>query len=258
MTKQDASPARTEVIAAIYDIHGNLPALDAVLTEIQNSSVDRIIVGGDVVPGPMPRETLHRLLQCEIPIDFIHGNGEVAVLQQLSGQRPTAIPEQVWPLIEWTANQLEPEDHNVLRVWPKTLAVATKSLGKILFCHATPQSETEIFTRLSSDDRLRAILSGVDADIVVCGHTHMQFDRRVDNVRVINAGSVGMPFGKPGAYWLLLGSDVRLRCTDYDREKAAAKIRACDYPQAEQFADTNILNPPSEEQMLEVFSKSAA
>jgi hypothetical protein len=84
----------------------------------------------------------------------------------------------------------------------------------------------------------------------------MQHDRRVGSTRVVNAGSVGMPFGDPGAYWLLLGPVVELRRTDYDLNAAAARVRASAYPQAEQFAEQNILRPPTEQQMLEMFVKA--
>ena len=91
--------------------------------------------------------------------------------------------------------------------------------------------------------------------MVICGHTHMQFDRTIGPVRVVNAGSVGMPFGEPGAYWLLLGPTVELRKTTYDLEAAAERVRKTTYPQAEEFASRNILQPPSEEQMLEAFAR---
>jgi hypothetical protein len=83
----------------------------------------------------------------------------------------------------------------------------------------------------------------------------MQFDRRLQHLRIVNAGSVGMPFGEPGAYWLLLGPDVQLRRTKYDLTEAAARIRASGYPQADEFAGNNVLRPPPEAQMLEVFGR---
>jgi len=92
--------------------------------------------------------------------------------------------------------------------------------------------------------------------MVVCGHTHMQFDRRVDDVRIVNAGSVGMPFGEAGAYWLLLGLNAELLRTEYDLADASARIRATEYPQAEEFAAHNVLDPPSEDEMLEIFSRA--
>jgi hypothetical protein len=84
----------------------------------------------------------------------------------------------------------------------------------------------------------------------------MQFDRMIGKTRVVNAGSVGMPFGAPGAYWLLLGPEVQLRHTPYDLEKAAERIRATSYPQAEDFAARNVLQPPSEKEMLQAFRKA--
>ncbi len=126
----------------------------------------------------------------------------------------------------------------------------------MLFCHATPQNENDVFTKLTPEERLSPILREVNASVVVCGHTHMQFDRMIGKVRVVNAGSVGMPFGKPGADWLLLGPNIQLQHTTYDLSKAAERIRATKYPQANQFADRNILQPPSEAEMLETFAKA--
>jgi len=242
-------------IAAIYDIHGNLPALEAVLQEIRQAGVDQIVVGGDVVPGPMPRQTLACLLDVGIPAQFIHGNGETAVLAQMAGSEPTAVPGQYRPIIRWTAQQLDPEYQRLLVGWPETLRIEIPGLADVLFCHATPRNEDEIFTRLTAEDRLRPVFEGIEVRVVVCGHTHMQFDRMIGKIRVVNAGSVGMPFGKPGAYWLLLGPDVHFRHTPYDLTKAAERIRTTNYPQAHDFAARNILQPPSETEMLELFSR---
>ncbi|MBA2421834.1 MAG: metallophosphoesterase family protein [Chitinophagales bacterium] len=242
-------------IAAIYDIHGNLPALEAVLKVILKSGLDQIVVGGDVVPGPMPLQTLACLSDLKVPVQFIQGNGEVAVLAQMEGKNPGPLPEQVLEIIRWTAKQLLPEHKQLLSAWPKTLRLAIEALGEVLFCHATPRNENEIFTRLTSEDTLLPIFEKANADIVVCGHTHMQFDRMIGRVRVINAGSVGMPFGKPGAYWLLLGTNIELRYTSYDLTKAAELIRDTTYPQAEDFASNTVLQPPSEAKMVEAFNR---
>ncbi len=135
-----------------------------------------------------------------------------------------------------------------------TLRLAIPGLRNVLFCHATPHSETDAFTRLTPEDVLLPVFDGLGADIVVCGHTHMQFDRMIGATRVVNAGSVGMPFGRTGADWLLLGPDVQLRNTNYDLNEAAARVRGTAYPQAEDAA-TSILNPPSESQILKVFTR---
>jgi len=242
-------------VAALYDIHGNLPALDAVLEEVRQAGVDHIVVGGDVVPGPMPLETLSCLLSLDISLQFIMGNGDREVLAQMTGTHVSTLPQQVQELIKHSAQQLSPEHSKLIASWPKTLRVEIPGLGQVLFCHATPGNDIEIFTRLTPEERLLPIFEGLNESLVICGHTHMQFDRTIGSIRVVNAGSVGMPFQEPGAYWLLLGPDVQLQRTTYDLTRAAERIRNTNYPQAEDFAAHNILQPPSEEKTLEAFSK---
>lgn len=242
-------------VAAIYDVHGNLPALEAVFDEIRAAGVDEVVVGGDVLPGPMPVECLDRLLACDLPIRFIHGNGDREVLARMRGRETGAVPERVREVLWWTARQLRPAHEQVLAAWPSTLLLAIDGCGDVLFCHATPGNDTDIFTRLTPAERLAPLFGAVPAAVVVCGHTHMQFDRPVGHVRIVNAGSVGMPFGEPGAYWALLGDGVNLRRTPYDLERAAERIRATAYPQAEQFASRNVLSPPSEASILETYAR---
>ena len=247
-------------IAALYDIHGNLPALEAVLEEVRGADVDHIVVGGDVLPGPMVRDALARLLNLDVPVQFIQGNCEVAVLAHLSGTEPDwhrTIPESARQITRWQAQQLDTEHRGVISEWPLTCRLHVSGLGEVLFCHATPRHENEIFTRSTPEERLLPVFDGLDAGLVVCGHTHMQFDRRVGGTRVVNAGSVGMPFGPAGADWLLLGPDVTLRHTTYDLAAAAERIRATDYPQADDFATRYVLAPPSEAQMLELFTAAS-
>ena len=252
-------------VAALYDIHGNLPALEAVLDDVGRSEVDRVVVGGDVFPGPMPRETLALLLSLDVPVHFIHGNGDLAVVAHIGVGDPDAVtywgttpgaslPEPLRAAIRWTAEHIHPEYDEVLRTWPKTLRLEIPELGPVLFCHGTPRSETECFTRLTPEDRLTHVFEGLDVSTVICGHTHMQFDRTIAGVRVVNAGSVGMPFGRPGADWALLGPDVDLRHTTYDLEAAAERIRETRYPQADEFATQYVLRPPSEAVMLEALT----
>ncbi len=240
-------------VAAIYDIHGNLPALEAVLQEICRAEVDYIVVGGDVVPGPMPRETLARLLDLDIPVRFIQGNGERAVLAEMAGTE-TGVPAQFREIIRWVAQQLQPEYEQLLAGWPETLSIEIEGLGEVLFCHATPRNDTEIFTRLTPEERLLPVFEGLNVPVVICGHTHMQFDRTIGTIQVVNAGSVGTPFGEPGAYWLLLGPSVEFWHTLYDLTKAAERIRATNYPQAQEFAANDLLQPPSEAEVLERFT----
>ena len=243
-------------VAALYDIHGNLPALEAVLDDIEQARVDRVVVGGDVLPGPMPEETLACLLGLKWPVQFIVGNGEVAVLEVIAGREPAAVPEAYRPIIRWTAGQLSSRHKDLLATWPKTLTMNIPEPGEVLFCHATPRDENEIFTQRTCDDRLFPVFQPIAAPVVVCGHTHMQFERILGRTRIVNAGSLGMPFGDSRACWLLLGPEIQLRRTVYDLTKAAERIRATAYPQAEEFAERSILHPPSEQQMLELFARA--
>jgi len=245
-------------VGALYDIHGNLPALEAVLDDLRQAEVEVIMIGGDVVPGPMPCETLDLLLDVarDTQVQFIQGNGEAAVLAEISGTGAGAVPEQYRGIVRWVAEQLTPGQQGLLASWPKSLRLRVTGLGDVLFCHATPRGDKEIFTRMTSEDRLLPLFREANASVVVCGHTHMQFDRMVGGIRVINAGSVGMPYGRPGADWLLLGAGVELRHTPYDLEKAAERIHNTNYPQAREFAEHYVLHPPSETEMLDVFRRA--
>jgi diadenosine tetraphosphatase ApaH/serine/threonine PP2A family protein phosphatase len=167
------------------------------------------------------------------------------------------VPERYRGLIHWTAQHLDARHRTWIERWPSTCRVDVRGLGTVLFCHATPRNDYECFTRLTDEERLKPIFSGLDASVVVCGHTHMPFDRMVGDVRVVNAGSIGAPFCKPrGAYWLLLGPGVDLRRSDYDFTQAAERIRAAGMPQAEEVSIRYVLDPPIEDEMLQAFGKA--
>jgi len=240
-------------VAALYDIHGNLPALEAVMEEMRQESVDLIVIGGDVLPGPMPRETMDLLRALAPPASFISGNGDRVVLGAMRGLEPTEVPEAYRPVIWWNAEQLSNDDELWLAAWQKMISVRVDGIGEVLFCHASPRNDVDIFTKLTPEERLLPLFVAVQEAAIICGHTHMQFDRVIGRTRVVNAGSVGMPFQAPGAYWLLLGPGIELRRTEYDLEGAAERIRKSGYAQAAEFAEKNVLHPPSEEQMLKAY-----
>ena len=244
-------------VAALYDVHGNAPALEAVLTEVRAEGFDRVVVGGDVVPGPLPRHSVELLRDLHLPVDGIHGNGELDALATLEGDVPARVPAAFHEVVRWAAAELTHDQVTWIRGWGATSSLTVPGVGHVLFCHATPRSDAELFTRRTPEARLRPLFEPTGADVVVCGHTHMQFDRRVGGVRVVNAGSVGMPFEPPGAYWLALGPDVVLRRTDYDRNAAAARIRASGYPGADAFAAGNVLATPARDAMEEAFEGAA-
>jgi predicted phosphodiesterase len=197
-------------VAALYDVHGNLPALDAVLAEID---ADLILVGGDFVAGPWPAETLEGLRALGSRARFIRGNADREVVEPSAEGRPGGPPPA---LMEFVRERLSSEQLEFLAGLPLQETVAVDGLADVLFCHATPRSDEELLTRISPDERWLDALERVTAKIVVCGHTHVQFDRTIGDHRVVNAGSVGMPYeAEPGAYWLQLGPDVELRRTEY-------------------------------------------
>jgi putative phosphoesterase len=196
-------------VAALYDVHGNLPALEAVLADVAEADV--IVVGGDVVGGAFSAETVERLRGLGDAVRWLRGNAERELVE---GERDPAL----------TGEQVD-----FLYGLPERVELEVDGLGHVLFCHATPQNDLDMVTPLTSEERLRRILEGVGADVVVAGHTHMQEDRRVGGIRWVNAGSVGMPYeDEPGAYWALVGPEVHLRRTEYD----PTKLGDYEYPQA--------------------------
>jgi putative phosphoesterase len=193
-------------IAALYDIHGNLPALEAVLAEVEREGVERLVCGGDLLSQPFPGECLERLRALGDAVSFVRGNADVGD---------------------------EPAFADTVATWPLTVELDVDGLGRVLFCHGSPRSDEEILTRISPDERVIEALAGVEADVVVCGHTHVQFDRVVAGRRLVNAGSVGLPYeGRPGAFWALLGPGVELRRTAYDVEPMIAGLEALGDPAA--------------------------
>ena len=207
-------------------MHGNPPALEAALTAIDDDAL--LVFGGDVAWGPLPVEVVDRIRSLDALA--IRGNAD----RDLGDA--------------WIEQQLGPERLEWLTTLPERLEVEVDGLGRVLFCHGSPRSDEEMLLRTASGERLSEILSGVDADVVVCGHTHMQFDLKHGATRVVNAGSVGLPYGAPGAHWVEVGPDVRHRRAPYD----PSPLRASEWPRAAELIAV-IESPPSEEQAIAEF-----
>ena len=241
-------------VAALYDVHGNLPALEAVLEEVDRERPDAIVFGGDVIAGPMPRETLERVRSLGQAY-LIRGNADRIALEFRRGLR-----HEGEGLGDWVGEQLTDEEADFLGSLPLTVTLDVEGLGPTCFCHATPRDDEEIFTERDADDVIAEMLAGTEETTIVCGHTHMQVDRRVGRWRVVNAGSVGMPYeDAPGARWALLGPDVELRRTEYDREDAARGLRQIIGGRS---GDSNVieslLRPPPRQEVLDFFQRLAA
>lgn len=246
-------------IAAIYDIHGHLPALEAVLQEIEQERPDLIVVGGDVAAGPMPRPTIERLMALAPQAHFVRGNADRELVSAFDGLPldPT-LPQAAKDQIAWSVGQLDQPHRDFLASFTAPASFPIDGLGDAVFCHGSPRDEDEIITAITTDERLARIVAAVTQSLVVCGHTHMQFDRQLGDTRVVNAGSVGMPYGEPGAFWVLLGPTVSLRRTAYDFDAAAERIRAGGFPWADDFVERNMRHPASANEVATLFEGWAA
>jgi putative phosphoesterase len=221
-------------VAVLADVHGNVPALEAVLAEVE---ADAIVCCGDVSLGAMPVEAL--ALMREAGALFVRGNCD---------RDPG----------DWVREQLPTEAVEFLAGLPLTVELGVEELGRVLCCHATPRSDEEIITQITPDDQLAAVLEGVDTDVVVCGHTHVQFERRIAGRRLVNAGSVGLPYeGRPGAYWVALGPDVEHRRTQYDVEAAAVLFERSGHPSGSQLA-VHLREPPTPDEVTAHFESLRA
>jgi putative phosphoesterase len=195
-------------VAALYDVHGNLPALDAVLEDVPGDAV--ILCGGDCAAGPFPGETLERLRALGDRVRWVRGNADRELTPSERGLAPVEV-------IEWVRSRLTPEQITFLHGVPEQVVLDVDGVGEVLFCHASPRNDTEVFLEDTPIEHVAPMFDGVAADVVVCGHTHMQFTREVQGIWVVNAGSVGMGYEEePGAYWLLLGPGIEHRRTAYD------------------------------------------
>jgi predicted phosphodiesterase len=228
-------------VAALYDVHGNLPALEAVLAEVDSENVDALVVGGDVLWGPFQSECLGALR--ERGAVFVAGNCERDVLGAVNESSA------------WCRAQLSADELDFVSGWPETVELRLDGLGTALFCHATPRSDEEILTRTTPDADVVAALPGVEADVVVCGHTHVQYDRRPSEApRLVNAGSVGLPYqGEPGAFWALFDRDVELRRTPYDVDAALVSLASSAFPSAPEIFGDSVRGAASAESATAYF-----
>ena len=241
-----------ERVAVISDVHGNAPALAAVLAEIATLDVDLIVSCGDLLAGPLPVETAALLEPLGDRVRYVRGNADREVVQVYDGgTSPFAGPTHA-------AAVIGPRERALLGTFAPTVLITVAGLGEVCCCHGTPTSDETILTYLTTDERLAAELAGTPAPTVIGGHTHMQVDRRVGDVRYVNAGSVGMPYeGAPGAYWALLGPDVEHRRTAYDIAAATAAVRGSGMPDADAYAAEYIASSAGREATATLFESRA-
>jgi predicted phosphodiesterase len=228
-------------VAAIADVHGNATALGAVLAELEREQPDLIVSCGDLTWGSLPRESVALLEPWGDRVLYVRGNSEREL------QERTMLDSEV---ARW---EFERHDDPVLQDYVRSVrpqvAVEIDGLGPTLFCHGSPRSDEECVTVATPAERVEEFTAGVQAACIVTAHTHMQYDRRVGETRLLNPGSVGLPYEpEPGkAYWALLGPDVELRRTPYDLDAAIERMRVAGMPKFDQIEELMRTPPPQAE-----------
>jgi predicted phosphodiesterase len=252
MTDPAAAPGVLRSVAVLADIHGVLPALEAALAEPEVAAADRVVLAGDLAAGPQPAATLDLLAGLGSRALWIRGNADRELAEYARGER-TDMPDEV---SAWAAGQLRPDQVDLLAGLPLSATLEVAGLGQVLFCHATPRDDEEVALADSRPARWAEVFEGLPETVttVVCGHTHMPFARLAHGRLVVNPGSVGMPYGRPGAHWALLGPGVQLRRTGFDADAACARIAAeSGFPDAAQWADYFVRARATDEEALAVF-----
>jgi predicted phosphodiesterase len=224
-------------VAVLSDIHGVLPALDAVLAEPAVQAAERIVLTGDIAAGPQPVPVLDRLLGLGDRVTWVRGNADRELVELARGETDDVGD----PIAPWAARQLSADQVDWLARLPYPVTLNVEGFGDVVFCHATPRDDEEVVVVDSRLDRWAEVLAGLPEQTmtVVCGHTHTPFTRLANRRQIINPGSVGMPYGRQGAHWALLADGaVTMRRTGYDTEAACAAIgEQSSYPDVAEWAD---------------------
>jgi predicted phosphodiesterase len=247
-------------VAVLADIHGNLPALDAVLADVLEEGPDLVVLNGDLADGPMPAQTLDRLAALGDRAVWVRGHADRRLVDAFDGNFMIpgldTDPSADW--FAWCAARLNRYYRDLLAGLPPLVTLDVDGLGPVAFCHATARDDGEYILVDSPIAHYRSAFDGIAEPTVVVGHTHMPFDRLAAGRRVVNAGSVGLQYGHPGASWAMLGPDMILHRTYYDADAAAAMLwsAARDLPGIEGFT-RNVRTPASDEEALKAFTLSA-
>lgn len=254
------SPPIVEVmvrtVAVLSDIHGVLPVLEAVLAEPDVVAADLLVVTGDHVAGPQPTAVLDRLLALGDRAVLVRGNADRELVALALGE--VGAVRGVDPIDAWAAEQLTGEHVRALMAMPHPFTVGVEGFGPVLFCHGTPRDDEEVVLVDTRLERWAEVLAEVPASVrtVVCGHTHMPLVRLVDRRLVVNPGSIGMPYGRPGGAWALLhDGQVSLRHTPVDTAATVAAVAlGSTYPDAETWARDYVSAGISDSEALMAFA----
>jgi diadenosine tetraphosphatase ApaH/serine/threonine PP2A family protein phosphatase len=219
-------------VAALYDVHAMPVPLAAVLDEVAAEGVDRVVFGGDLIYGPCPREAVE-LARAVESASFVRGNADRS-------------PH------EWEREHVAAETLEWLAALP-----ATVSCDGVLYCHAAPGDDKLLVSADTPAEAIEDAYANVSEPVIVIGHTHHQFDRRVAGRRLVNAGSIGMPYeDEVAAFWaLLVDGEPSFRRTAFDVDRAVAEVRASGWPRADEFVRENLLEAPSRAEAIAQFEQ---
>src|SRR5215469_5684444 len=243
-------------VAVLSDIHGVLPALNAVLAEPDVVAAERIVLTGDIAAGPQPAAVLDTLLTLGDRVTWVRGNADRELVELAAGAK-VAVPDEI---SHWAARKLSADHIDWLARLPYPVTLDLDGFGPVIFCHGTPRDDAEVVLVDTRLERWTDVLADVPAEVttVVCGHTHMPFMRLAQRKQIINPGSVGMPYGQPGAHWALLSQgSVSLRRTVFDVAQACTEIGdQSAFPGAAEWADYFLFARASDSEALRVFGPS--
>ena len=226
-------------VAVISDVHGNAVALAAVLAELEREEPDSIVSCGDFTWGPLPEETYE--LGRRMNARFVRGNADRAVLENVSETEKE----------QWMQARHSDEMREFLAGFEDRVLIDVDGLGPVRFCHGSPRSDEECVTPETPEERVREFAAGVEEQVIVTGHVHIQFDREVAGIRSVNSGSVGLPYeGRRGAYWAMLGPGVDHRRTEYDVDEAVERYRASGWPGVDQIIEMTV-DPPERREVID-------
>jgi len=243
--------------AFVSDVHANTWALEAILAELAAAPVDALVLNGDLTWGSFPSRTadLVRAARQRFPhVVLIRGNAERAILDLADGELTPGRPREHWMLAAHRASDID-----LLRAVAFQVDIEVAGVGVIRACHGSPRADIETITPGTPIERLAEATEGVEADVLLTGHTHLQFNREVTGLprirRSVNPGSAGIPYGGavPGAYWLRVdcgpGDPFDFRITEYDVDGYVDAMLRTDDPVRETIAGI-LRKPPTEAEIV--------
>lgn len=216
-----------ERMAVLYDVHGNLAALEAVLAAARSEGVTRVVCGGDVALfGAHPAECVDRLASFGDGLAAVRGNCDRYLTD------PPAAPEDELEVVNWTRAALGDELVAWLGSLPTSIDIEEHGA---LVVHASPRSDEDVILPDTPREKVTEMLAGASQPLVICGHVHIQYRRTLNGIELVNPGSVGLPLdGDSRAAWAVLENGrISFRRTEYDVDSVITELERIGHPTTE-------------------------